>query len=554
MSGPVEGCDAPVIVVGAGPVGLCLSLLLGRLGVPTLLLEAGERLGDRAGSRAICIQRDILEILERVGCGRRAVEEGVVVRQGRTYFGARELFTTRLKDDRSSPFPPYISFPQSVLEARLVEVLERGALAGSCEIRWSHRVDAVEQDAHGVRVTATGPDGPVTLRGRYVVGCDGGRSTVRTNAAIAFEGHSHPDCFLIADVRTRLPYAEGERHFFFSPPFNPGRQVLIFPQPNGVWRIDWQVPDALGDAAAERASGRLDERIRSIAGHDDYELVWLSAYRFQHRVARRFRAGRVFLAGDAAHLMAPFGARGMTSGIADAENLAWKLASVLDGDAPESLLDTYEAERRAAARHNLEIVGKSLRFMAPPSRRARLVRDATLWASRLSRRARDRVDGGKLYEPFTYPAKPLRNDAGPLQGALALDAPCELTPARGGGPTRPVRLRELFGRRLFALYLPNGAESAEASAFAERAAASIARGERALVDVHVAVGRRPHTLALPLPSLVDSSGLLAERYASLRGSVVVVRPDGHVAGAVRGGPDEAALGLEDLVRETLAAR
>ena len=556
-----------VVVVGAGPVGLCLVALLARLGVPCVLLEAGGRLENRAGSRAICIQRDVLEILERIGCGREVVAAGQIVRRGRTYFGKRELFATELGIDPSALFPPYVSYPQAALEERILACVEAAAAAGAVELRWSHSVEAVEsiesvegvdRDGGGVRVRARGPSGEVaTFEGSYVVGCDGARSTVRAQAGIALEGYTHSDSFLIADVRARVPYPEGERHFFFSPPFNRGRQVLMFPQPGGVWRIDWQVSDELGDAAAEKGSGRLDDRMRALAGHTDYELVWSSAYRFQQRVAARFRSGRVLLAGDAAHLMAPFGARGMNSGIADAENLAWKLAWVLRGDASPALLDTYDTERRAAARHNVDTVGRSLRFMAPPSRRERLVRDATLHASRFWASARRRVDGGRMYEPFTYRDGALGGAASdtsaPHVGALASDARC--TSFATGGGRRSVRLRELFGRSFVALYLPahpsGPAGLASAAAFAASLHASrTAPRTSPRIDAYVvlASGVVPVDHEAGGSLLVDESGALLARYGDVRGGVLLVRPDGHIAALQRGTAEECAAAIESLAR------
>ncbi len=562
-----------IIVVGAGPVGLCLVALLARLGVPCVLLEAAGRLENRAGSRAICIQRDVLEILERIGCGREVVAAGQIVRRGRTYFGKRELFATELGVDPSALFPPYVSYPQAALEERILARVEAAAAAGAVELRWSHSVESVESiegnegNEGGVRVHARGPGGEIaTIDGSYVVGCDGARSTVRAQAGIALEGYTHSDSFLIADVRARLPYAEGERHFFFSPPFNPGRQVLMFPQPGGVWRIDWQVPDELGNAAEEKASGRLDDRIRALAGHTDYELVWLSAYRFQQRVAARFRSGRVFLAGDAAHLMAPFGARGMNSGIADAENLAWKLSCVHRGEASPALLETYDTERRAAARHNVRTVGNSLRFMAPPSWRERLVRDATLHASRFSAFARKRVDGGRMYEPFTYGDGALGSAATDLSaathvGALAADAPCTLI-STGEGGRRSLRLRELFGRSLVALFLPANASGDAGLASAAAYAASIAAA-RTPTPTRASTRVEPYVVlasgAVPLhheavvPLLVDESGSLLARYGDVRGGVLLIRPDGHIAAYRRGTATACGGAIEALASHAVMA-
>ena len=206
--------------------------------------------------------------------------------------------------------------------------------------------------------------GPETHRFGYVVGADGAHSGVRHATDIGFPGHTFHDRFLIADVRIDLPFAN-ERHFHFDPPWNPGRQVLLHPQPDGIWRIDWQVPPDT-DVDEERRNGGLDRRIRAVVGEGAaYELVWATAYRFSQRLADAFGAGRVFLAGDAAHVMSPFGARGLNSGVADAENLAWRLAWVLRHAAADALLDGYQAERRAAAAENLAATDATMRFMAP---------------------------------------------------------------------------------------------------------------------------------------------------------------------------------------------
>ena len=215
-----------------------------------------------------------------------------------------------------------------------------------------------------------------------------------------FAGDTFRDRFLIADVRAELPFSH-ERHFHFDPPWNPGRQVLLHPQPDGVWRIDWQVPPET-DADAERDSGALDRRIRAVLGPSTpYELVWVTGYRFSQRVAGAFRAGRVFLAGDAAHVMSPFGARGLNSGVADAENLAWKLALVVRGDAPPP---ARHVRRRAPAGgpRQPRRTGATMRFMAPHGPIRRAWRDLVLRMASRSAWFRRRVDSGRLAEPATY--------------------------------------------------------------------------------------------------------------------------------------------------------
>jgi 2-polyprenyl-6-methoxyphenol hydroxylase-like FAD-dependent oxidoreductase len=416
-------------VIGAGAVGLTLAGRIAQHGVAVTVFEV-EAAPVRIGSRAICIQRETLEIWERLGIGQAVADRGIQWTVGRTYFRGRELFSVHLPIS-DEHFPPFVNISQSetedLLEARLREL--------AVEIRRDHRLTALRQDADGVTAVFETPGGAMQHRFTYLVGADGAHSGVRHALGIGFPGHTFDDRFLIADVRVRLPFTK-ERHFHFDPPWNPGRQVLIHPQPDGIWRIDWQVPPET-DVEAERASGRLDARIRAVVGAADYELVWVTGYRFSQRLADAFRAGRFFLAGDAAHVMSPFGARGLNSGVADAENLAWKLAAVLDG-APDTLLDTYDAERRGAARENLDATAATMRFLTPHGSVRRAWRNLVLRMAPRSAWFRRRVNSGRLAEPARYsfigPAEP----ALPRHGTVAPD----LRLPDGG------RLREALGAGL----------------------------------------------------------------------------------------------------------
>src|SRR6266511_2844043 len=461
------------------------ALCLARLGVPSVVLEAADGLSG-AGSKSICVQRDVLEIFERVGLGRAMAARGVSWTLGRTYFRGTELFQIRFPPVATAAFPPFVNLGQAEVESFLLRAVEASELV---EVRWSHRVEEVEQDEDGVTLTVAGPRGRERLAAPYAVACDGPRSTVRKALGVEFPGHSFPDRFLIADVRAKLPFPS-ERRFFFDPPFNPGRQVLVHPQPDDVWRIDWQIPGEV-DLDGELASGRLDGRIRAVIGELPYELVWASVYRFHQRAAGRFAAGRVFLAGDAAHLMSPFGARGLNSGVADAENVAWKLALVLEGRAPAELLGTYDLERRPAARENLAITDATMRFMVPPTSVHRLFRTAVLRGSLRIPALRRWVNSGKLSAPFVYASSPIvepgakakGGGTAPGSGAVAPDAPCCLAPSGG-----VRRLRKVLGGGFVALYLPVDRAGADGAAFAERA---LERAPLAPVEVFVVVGPSP---------------------------------------------------------------
>ncbi len=483
-----------VVVVGAGPVGLTLAGRLAQHGVQVTVLEAGGRLRGE-GSKALCMQRETLEVWARLGVGEQVAARGTHWTLGRTYFRDRELFRTPLPAGRDDHFPPFVNVSQSEVEGLLRARAEELGVT----VHWGRPVTGLVQDAAEVRVTTAAGE----TTGAYAVGADGVRSTVRDLLGVGFPGHSFADRFLIADIRADLPFPR-ERRFFFDPPFNPGRTVLVHPQPDSVWRIDWQVPPDV-DAEAERASGALDRRVRAVVGDRDYELVWLTAYRFAQRLADRFRLGRVFLAGDAAHAMSPFGARGLNSGVADAENLAWKLARVLAGRAPAALLDTYEPERRAAAAENLAVTGATMRFMVPATPLRRRVRNAVLRGSVRVPALRRRVNSGRLAEPFTYAASPVVE---PGLGQVAPDAPLP-----GGG-----RLRDRLGRDFVAVLVsPYGT------------------GPAGVVAV---------------PADTDAGRRWAPDGVPAGGRLWLVRPDGHLA--ARRDPEPGA-DLDALVDDLTAA-
>ncbi|SFO87120.1 pentachlorophenol monooxygenase/3-(3-hydroxy-phenyl)propionate hydroxylase [Amycolatopsis arida] len=511
-----------VAVLGNGPVGQTAALLLARWGVPVVLLDARPR-REPVGSRSICQQRDVLDIWDSVGVGRRIAAEGVTWHRARTFHRDRELFCHTFADPGRSAFPPFVNLSQSRTEQLLDE---RISAEPRIDVRWGHRVVALDQVTAGVTVGCATPAGEAALRVDYAVACTGGRcDELRRLLGVSFAGHSFADRFLICDIRADLPGWADERRFYFDPAWNPGRQVLIHPCPGSTFRIDWQVPDDF-DLAAEEAGGALDRRIRAIVGDRPYEVVWRSVYRFSARLVDRMRVGRVLLAGDCAHLMAPFGARGLNSGVADVENAAWKLAFALRGWAGPELLESYHHERHAAAVENLAVVGATMDFLVPHTEAQRRHRGAVLAAAVTDPAARVAVDSGRLAEPFWYVDSPLTTPdptrpfgGRPAKGGVPPAAPGVLLPdvpvSLPGSPHG--RLRELARDGLLLLAGPR----ADAGAALRAAAAATAAPVR--------------LLALPE---VDRVGVLTRALAARPGEVWLVRPDAHVA-AVLDDPDTA---------------
>jgi 2-polyprenyl-6-methoxyphenol hydroxylase-like FAD-dependent oxidoreductase len=501
----------PVIIVGAGPVGLTAALLLARQGVASMVVDARAS-ASVEGSKAICIQRDSLDICDRVGVAAAMVAEGVTWSIGRTFYQDDELFHIDLPTDATAAFPPFVNISQTRTEGFLVEQAEKSDLI---ELRYDSPVERVSQRADDATVSFV--DGR-SMTAPYVIGCDGPRSVVRKSIGASFDGMSFDDQFLIADIRCDLDFGN-ERRFYFDPSWNPGRQVLVHPCPGGVWRIDWQVP-ADFDLEAERADGRLEARIRRIIGDRSYEPVWLSVYKFHQRRASTFHQGRVVLCGDSSHIYAPFGARGLNAGFHDAENAAWKIGALINGWGGPSLLSSFALEREAAADENLAVTTETMRFLVPESDEAHAHRLTVLSGAQTDVTMRPLVNSGRLAEPFWYNESPLTTD-----GSLT------------DFPTAPGLIRPVVAGVL----CPDAA--IEPSAAQGRSRLRQCFGDGFVVLSHGAPPMLSHHAPTQCYSVaeLDPSGHLVSALGIAEGGSMLVRPDGFIAAKCSTGDVDAAL-------------
>jgi len=540
----------PVVIVGAGPVGLALAVDLAQRAVPVVLLDNDDRLS--AGSRAICFAKRTLEIFDRLGCGDRMVAKGVSWNVGKVFLRDELVYRFDLLPEAGHERPAFVNLQQYYVEGYLVERARQLPLV---DLRWRNEVVATEARGDHVALTIATPDGEYGLEAAWLVACDGSRSAVRRHLGLETRGRTFHDRFLIADVHMTGD-APAERWFWFDPAFHPNQSVLLHRQPDGVWRIDFQLGwDA--DPEREKKPENIIPRVKALLAHSpafkdaEFTLEWASVYTFSCQRMEHFRHGRVLFAGDAAHGVSPFGARGANSGVQDADNLAWKLAAVLRGQAPEALLESYAREREAAADENIRHSTRATDFITPKSAASRLFRDAVLALARTQPFARTLVNSGRLSTPTTLHDSPLNTpDADVFEGAMvpgAAAADARVTRADGRDDWLLRRLGDGFTALVgadgatehalsglsaggFALdVLAIAPANAIAPADAPTPANAISPADAlALAGASVGGICAPARAASASESLVDRDGAVARRYDLRPGGVVLLRPDAHV--------------------------
>ena len=512
----------PVVVVGAGPIGLTAALDLAQRGLPVLLLDDNDTVS--IGSRAVCYAKRPLEIWDRLGTAAPMLDKGVSWQLGRVYFRDELAYSFNLQPEPRHRMPAMINLQQYHLEEMLIAAIGREP---RITLAWKHRLLSLQQHADHALLSVETPDGIYRLEADWVIACDGANSDTRRMVGAGFTGQFFQDRFLIADVVMKADFPT-ERWFWFDPPFHRGQSVLLHKQADNIWRIDFQL-GWNADPDEEKKPERVLPRIRAMLGPEaDFELEWVSVYQFACRRIDRFRHGRVLFAGDAAHQVSPFGARGANTGVQDIDNLAWKLALVQRGDAPEALLDSYHDERAFAADDNLLNSTRSTDFITPKSKASRLYRDAVLELAKTEAFARPLVNSGRLSTPTPYLQSPLNTpDRDAFAARMAPGTPCADAPVQRNG--RDGWLLQALGQGFVLL------------AFGDEARAEPVR-VGAVSALPLVVGR----------DLIDPEGLLAERYDARPGTVYLIRPDQHVAARWR--RFDAAVAQAALRRALAAGR
>lgn len=495
-----------VLIIGAGPVGLVAALALASCGVPSVVIGKNATFND--GSRAICLARHSFHILERIGAVQSFLSKALGWTTGRSFYRGRQILEFEMPHDDHEKFLPMYNLQQQYTEKFLWEA----ALARKIiDIRWQSQAVGISDAADGVLVTVLDPNGEYSVSADWVLAADGAKSFVRSARGLRLAGENHRGSYVIADIRMDHAFPT-IRRALFDPVSRPGGTVLIHRQPDDIWRIDYQLAagERVEDATREDVVRACVGAILSEIGHEGkWDLEWWSAYTANTLALENYRDGRIFFIGDSAHIVPIFGVRGLNNGIADAANIAWKLARVIKKEAGEQLLDTYSPERRGATLDVFASALKSTYFMTPPTEGWRLVRDAALSLS---------IDHD-FARPFANPRQmalhrysdsliTLRGDHG-MPG-----------PAAPGSVCPNVRLPE--GRFLTDLFGPgfNGVSFLQPEALDPAPLRaldphfrllSVGSGERATVS--------------------DPHGEIAQRLGMTNGGFLLVRPDLYVAAA-----------------------
>lgn len=513
--GPVHH---PVVIVGAGPGGLAMAIDLALHGIPAVILDDNNTVS--VGSRAICFAKRTLEVMHRLGCAQRMVEKGVTWKHGKVFFKDDLVYDFNLLDESDHQFPAFINLQQYYFEEYLVD---RTKDFDGIDLRWKSKVTSIESAPNLTQIDVETPDGVYQITCDYLLAADGSNSNIRKMLGLESKGQVFQDRFLIADVVMKAEFPT-ERWFWFDPPFHKDQSALLHKQPDNVWRIDLQLGwDA--DPEHEKKESVIRPRIQAMLGADaEFELEWASVYTFQCRKMENFAHHNVFFVGDAAHQVSPFGARGANGCIQSVENLVWKLAKVLQGDAPRQLLDTYNIERQHGAKENILNSTRATDFITPKNDISRIFRDETLRLAKKYTFARTLVNSGRLSMPCRYDESPLNTpDTSVFKSDLSPGSVPKDVPLLQNG--QPAWLIDSLGNQFVLMVKVNDPADqqliAQLQQFKEHSELNV------LLVVDSAL---PISFAGLGEPVLDVKELIANRYDLTHAAAYLFRPDQVIAG------------------------
>lgn len=417
------GNAVPVVIVGAGPVGMTAALTLAAQGVRSVLLDQKSTFND--GSRAICISRSSFYILDKLGALPPFLDKALGWTTGRSFYRGQQFLEFDMPDSAAERFRPMYNLQQQYIEQYLWDAVAANDLI---ETRWQSELLGLRDDERGLTLQIKDPLGRYDLPAGWVLAADGARSGVRAARGLRLKGQNYEGRYVIADIQMQHDYPT-IRRALFDPACRPGGTVLVHRQPDNIWRIDYQLQsDEDSSAAIQEPEVRrnIAAVLRDIGHTGPYQLEWWSVYSANTLALDDYRDGRVFFIGDSAHIVPIFGVRGLNNGLADAQNIGWKLGRVLAGRSDPAILDSYSPERRGATLDVFANATKSTRFMTPPSHGWRIMRDAALSLA-LDNPFAAALANPRQMTPYTYADSPLTTpdcdefDAGPRPGALAFD-------------------------------------------------------------------------------------------------------------------------------------
>ena len=512
----------PVVIIGAGPIGLTAALDCAQRGIAVVLIDDNNTVS--IGSRAVCYAKRPLEIWDRLGVAKPMVDKGVSWQVGKVFMRDDLVYSFDLLPEPAHKMPAMINLQQYYLEEYLVKACQEHPLV---DLRWKHKLLDLQQNKNKadapVSLSLETPDGIFKVEADWVIACDGANSDTRKLVGAGFSGQFFQDRFLIADVVMKADFPT-ERWFWFDPPFHRGQSVLLHKQSENVWRIDFQLGwDA--DPELEKQPERVIPRIQAMLGPEaQFELEWVSVYQFACRRVDQFRYGRVLFAGDAAHQVSPFGARGANTGVQDIDNIAWKLKLVLDGIAPESLMDSYHDERAFAADDNLLNSTRSTDFITPKNQASLRYRNSVLELAKTESFARPLVNSGRLSTPTPYLHSSLNTPddvTDVFMGKMFPGTNCADAPVRYEGAN--TWLLEVLN--LLSVKQSNPAATFILLVFGDAPPNEQLNQLTSLLPA----GLTTPVLQVASGSLQDAEGRLQERYDGKAGTVYLLRPDQHVA-------------------------